>query len=89
MYYLPDHTKRCGFYECTCCGNRFLSLQTRTWVNCPACEREIDPEIGPDEVLPEEKPTAKLLQICEGEEEVEKLDTLLSLAVTGGDDSWI
>mgnify|MGYP000520833196 CR=1 FL=1 len=28
MYYVPDGTKECGFYECKKCGNRFLSLQT-------------------------------------------------------------
>lgn len=89
MYYLPDHTKRCGFYECTQCGNRFLSLMTEEWLICPDCERDIDPEIGPDEVLPVNESTAKLLQICEGEEEVAKMDALLSLAITGGDDSWL
>ena len=29
------------------------------------------------------------IQKIEGEEEVEKMDTLLSLALTGGDYSWI
>ena len=33
--------------------------------------------------------TAELIQKIEGEEEVEKMDTLLSLALTGGDYSWI
>ena len=28
MYYVPDGTKQCGYYECKKCGNRFLSLQT-------------------------------------------------------------
>ena len=28
MYYVPDGTKTCGYYECKKCGNRFLSLQT-------------------------------------------------------------
>ena len=32
---------------------------------------------------------AELIQKIEGEEEVEKMDTLLSLALTGGDYSWI
>ena len=31
----------------------------------------------------------KLLQKIEGEEEVEKMDALLSLAITGGDCNWI
>ena len=33
--------------------------------------------------------TAVLLQRIEGEEEVEKMDALLSLAITGGDFDWI
>ena len=28
MYYVPDGTKECGYYECKKCGSRFLSLQT-------------------------------------------------------------
>ena len=27
MYYVPDGTEVCGFYECEECGNRFLSLK--------------------------------------------------------------
>ena len=76
MYYVPDGTKECGYYECRKCGNRFLSLQTMKHIPCPDCEQEIDYEIGPDESL-------------EGEEEVEKMDALLSLAITGGDCNWI
>ena len=33
--------------------------------------------------------TAELIEKIEGVEEVEKMDALLSLAITGGDDSWI
>ena len=84
MYYVPDGTKECGYYECKKCGNRFLSMQTMKRIPCPDCEAEIDYEIGPD-VLD----TAELIQKIEGEEEVEKMDTLLSLALTGGDYSWI
>ena len=47
MYYVPDGTKECGFYECKKCGNRFLSLQTMNRIPCPECEAEIDYEIGP------------------------------------------
>ena len=79
MYYVPDGTKECGFYECKKCGNRFLSLQTMNRIPCPECEAEIDYEIGPDESL------EKII----GEEEVEKMDGLLSLAITGGDCNWI
>ena len=44
---------------------------------------------GPDESLEDVLDTAELIQKIEGEEEVEKMDTLLSLALTGGDYSWI
>ena len=46
-------------------------------------------EIGPDESLEDVLDTAELLQKIEGEEEVEKMDALLSLAITGGDCNWI
>ena len=35
------------------------------------------------------KETAKLLEMVEGTENVERMDALLSLAVTGGDYEWI
>ena len=89
MYYVPDGTKECGFYECKKCGNRFLSLQMTPKTACPVCEAEIDYEIGPGESLEDLLETAELLQQVEGEEEVEKMDTLLSLAITGGDYTWI
>ena len=47
MYYVPDGTKECGYYECKKCGNRFLSMQTMKRIPCPDCEAEIDYEIGP------------------------------------------
>lgn len=71
------------------CGNRFLSLQTMEKIPCPDCEAEIDYEIGPDESMEDILDTAQLLQKIEGEEEVEKMDALLSLAITGGDCNWI
>lgn len=43
---------------------------------------------GPDEVMEAEEKTAKLMRIVEGAEEVEKMDALLSLAITGGDYNW-
>ena len=46
-------------------------------------------EIGPDESMEDILDTAQLLQKIEGEEEVEKMDALLSLAITGGDCNWI
>lgn len=79
----------CGFYECKKCGNRFLSLQTMNRIPCPECEAEIDYEIGPDESMEDALDTAELLEKIIGEEEVEKMDGLLSLAITGGDCNWI
>ena len=64
-------------------------MQTMKRIPCPYCEAEIDYEIGPDESLEDVLDTAELIQKIEGEEEVEKMDTLLSLALTGGDYSWI
>ena len=81
MYYVPDGTKECGFYECKKCGNRFLSLQTMNRIPCPECEAEIDYEIGPDESMEDALDTAELLEKIIGEEEVEKMDGLLT--VTG------
>jgi hypothetical protein len=88
MYYVPDGTQVCGFYECEECGKRFLDIKVMPKIMCPDCEIEVDMEIGPDEEMPNVEPTAKLLQVCEGED-VEKMDTLLSLAITGGDWDWI
>ncbi|MDO4297362.1 MAG: FYDLN acid domain-containing protein [Lachnospiraceae bacterium] len=88
MYYVPDGTKVCGFYECQECGTRFLALQIAPSIVCPYCGEEVDLEIGPDEEMPEIKETAMLLGVVEGDE-VEKMDSLLSLAVTGGDFGWI
>ena len=89
MYYVPDGTEMCGFYECEKCGNRFLDLQIRPQMVCPYCGEEPDMEIGPDEEMPVTVEAAKLIQVVEGAEEVERMDTLLSLAVTGGDYEWI
>ena len=88
MYYVPDGTLRCGFYECTECGNRFLDIRIAPTLVCPYCGEEPDMEIGPNDDMPEIKESAKLLQMLEGED-VEKYDTLLSLAITGGDEGWI
>lgn len=88
MYYLPEGTTHCGFYECEECGKRFLDVKIMPRIMCPNCAMDVDMEIGPDEEMPKVNPTARLLQLCEGEE-VEKMDTLLSLAITGGDYEWI
>lgn len=89
MYYVPDGTTMCGFYECEDCGNRFLDLKIGPSIVCPYCGEEHDMEIGPDEEMPVAKEAAKLLSVVEGVQEVEKMDTLLSLAITGGDYTWL
>ena len=89
MYYVPDNTTQCGFYECEDCGNRFLDVRIGPSLVCPYCGEEVNMEIGPDEEMPTPVEAAKLLSVVQGEEEVEKMDTLLSLAVTGGDYEWI
>lgn len=88
MYYVPDDTTKCGYYKCKKCGDKFLDLKTEKVIICPSCEMEIDSEIGPDEEMPVNEPTAELIKVVEGEE-VEKMDQLLSLAITGGDFNWI
>lgn len=88
MFYVPDGTERCGFYECEDCGSRFLDLKIGPAIVCPYCGEEPNMEIGPDEEMPKAKESARLMQMLEGED-VEKYDTLLSLALTGGDYSWI
>lgn len=89
MYYVPDGTELCGYYECEECGNRFLSLKTGPMIVCPMCGEEPDMEIGPDDEMPKAVEHAKLIQMVRGKEEVEKMDGLLSLAATGGDYNWI
>lgn len=88
MYYVPDGTTLCGFYECMECGNRFLNLQVGPSISCPYCGEDADMEIGPDDEMPTVKENAKLISVIEGED-VEKMDGLLSLAITGGDYNWL
>ena len=88
MYYVPDGTKRCGFYECTECQSRFLDIRVAPKLVCPYCGEEADMEIGPDDDIPASSESAVLLEMLEGDD-VEKYDTLLSLALTGGDYTWI
>ena len=45
-------------------------------------------ELGPDEEMQEAPEAAKLIKVVK-DEEVEMMDTLLSLAITGGDYEWI
>ncbi len=88
MFFVPDGTQMCGFYECEECGSRFLSLMIGPRIVCPYCGEAPDMEIGPDEEMPDAQEMAVLISVVQGEE-VEQMDTLLSLAVTGGDYSWI
>lgn len=88
MYFVPDDTQICGFYECEECGSRFLDVRVAPTLVCPYCGEEVDMEVGPDEEMPQAVETAKLLQVVEGED-IPKMDGLLSLALTGGDFSWI
>ncbi len=88
MFFVPDDTAQCGFYECTDCGMRFLDMRIAPSLICPYCGETPDMEIGPDEEMPTNSETAKLIKMLEGED-VEKYDTLLSLAITGGDYSWL
>ena len=85
MYYVPDGTEQCGYYECSDCGNRFLDLRIGSAIVCPYCGEAPDMEIGPDEEMPTVVESAKLIDMIRGSEEVEKMDTLLSLAVTDGE----
>lgn len=89
MYYVPDGTTRCGYYECKECNTKFLHIKIVPAFACPYCSKEPDMEIGPDEEMPEASAMATLIDIIEGEEAVEQYDALLSLAVTGGDFNWI
>lgn len=89
MIYVPDGTHRCGLYTCEKCGSRFLDIKVGPSLVCPYCGEEPDMEVGPDEEMPVAAESAKLIQVVKGAEEVERMDTLLSLAVTGGDYAWI
>lgn len=88
MYFVPDETEKCGFYECADCGSRFLDVKIGPALVCPYCGEEPDMEIGLDDEMPEVKESAKLIKMLQGEE-VEQYDSLLSLAITGGDYNWI
>lgn len=89
MFYVPDGTQCCGFYECKACGERFLETRIAPILTCPYCGEEPDMEIGPDDEMPENTQTAELLEVLDDPQEIEKMDSLLSLAITGGDCEWI
>ena len=90
MYFVMDGTKRCGLYSCPSCGYRFLDTRIEPEIECPMCgEDAMDMEMGPDDVLEESETKAVLQEVIEGEEEVYRYDTLLSLAITGGNFDWL
>lgn len=89
MFFVPDGIEICGYYECEDCGERFLDMKVAPRLVCPYCGEVPDMEIGPDEEMPELKEAAKLIKVIEGTEEIEKMDGLLSLALTGGDYDWL
>ncbi len=89
MYFVPEGTEICGYYECEECHNRFLDTGTGPRMICPYCGEEPDMEIGPDDLMPEPEEHALLVEIIRGKEEIEKYDQLLSLAITGGNFDWI
>ena len=89
MYYVPEECEQCGFYECEACGTRFLDIRIAPRILCPYCGKQADMEVGPDDPVPQQNETAILQEVIEGAENVEKYETLLSLAITGGDYSWI
>ena len=88
MYFVPDGTQVCGYYECKDCGSRFLALSTEPTIVCIYCGEEMDMELGPDEEAEGTREHAVLVKIVEGED-VEMMDRLLSLAITGGEWEWI
>lgn len=88
MYYLPENTRMCGYYECKECNSRFLDIKTAPKIICPYCGENPDMEIGPDDIIKPAEESAELIQVLY-DEDVEKYDRLLSLAITGGDFNWI
>ena len=89
MFYVPDGTEIAGFYECEKCGERFLDMKIAPRIVCPYCGEAPDMEIGPDDDIPNACEDAKLLEVIEGSKNVEKMDGMLSLAITGGDYEWL
>ena len=89
MYFVRDNIEVCGFYECQDCNQRFLNETIVPYMVCPYCGEQPDMEIGPDDGMPTINESAKLIRVIEGKEEIEKMDALLSLAITGGDYNWI
>ena len=47
MYYVPDGTTKCGFYECKCCRSRFVGGQTKKKKPIPFSVQDAGIEVGP------------------------------------------
>ena len=91
MYFVPDGTKLCGFYECIsekCHHRRFLDVRVAPTLVCPYCGEMPDMEIGPDEEMPVMAETAKLLDVIRGDD-VERMDALVSCAIREDYESWL
>ena len=67
---------------------RLLSVVVAPCIVCPYCGEEVDMELGPDDEMPQAPEAAKLLKVVK-DDEVGMMDTLLSLAITGGDYNWL
>ena len=42
MYYVPDGTTKCGFYECKCCRSRFMSKHKNKKIKITKCFQDDD-----------------------------------------------
>lgn len=42
MYFLPDDTQICGYYECQECVERFLDVKVVPYMLCPCCGEEVE-----------------------------------------------
>lgn len=88
MYFVSENCEKAGFYECRECGYRFLSELTDQRIECPNCANDIDYEIGPDESIDDYINTAVLLEIIEGNENIQRYDSLLSSTFVDNE-AWI
>lgn len=88
MYFFDEAVEKCGFYECRECNYRFLSKSMAKRTECPLCIQNINYEIGPDESLEDLLESADLIDVIEGQADIERMDALLSCAFSE-DDSWI
>lgn len=88
MYFVSDDAERVGFYECKECGYRFLSESTEPRIECPNCSNDIDYELGPDESIEDYINSAYLIEIIEGNENIQRYDSLLSCTFVDNE-AWI